>query len=447
MKVSKREKFLYAIGNLGYSTISSTLSNFIMFFGTSVLGISGTLVGLAVSIGVLWDALSDPIVGYYSDNLKSSIGKRHPFMIVGILGLCAINLAIWLVPPSASEIVKFLWILISLLAIQTFATFFATPHLALGLEMTTDPNEQTSIQCLRTIFQLIGMILPTVFMFIFMPSSSSSQGQLLTQGYVNTAYASSILCLVFGLVTFFGTLKRQVCCPKEKSQKKPPFSSIFLDFFNVLKKKQYRTIIIAYSVSLLASSILTAAGMHMFTYSFHFSSQQISITLGALIVSAVVSQIYWSKRSVKLGKKQTLIRGLCIGIVGILGVWALLVLRNLISTTALFAATLPLIFITGFGTGVLYSFPISIFADIMAKDEEVQKNGKAGVYSGVMTLAFKASNSVALAIIGVALDAIKFSASSPVQPLSVQNGLGLIVVVGTLLSLGISILIYNKYDE
>lgn len=446
MKISKREKFFYAIGNLGYSTINSTLSNFIMFFGTSVLGVSGTLVGIAVSIGVLWDALSDPIVGYYSDNLNSSLGKRHPFILVGILGLCLINLAVWLVPPSAPEIVKFVWILISLVAIQTFATFFSTPHLALGLEMTNDPNEQTSIQCLRTVFQLIGMILPTIFMFIFMPSNSSGQGQLLVQGYVNTAYASSIFCLVFGLMTFFGTLKRQVCCPKQKTVKKPKFSSIFNDFFRILKKKQYRNIIFAYSISLLASSIITASGMHMFTYSFHFCSKQISITLGTLIVSAVVSQIYWNKRSKKIGKKQTLIKGLCIGILGVFGIWALLVLRSLMSTSMLFCLTLPLIFVVGFGTGVLYSFPLSIFGDIMSKDEEVVREGKAGIYSGIMTLAFKASNSIALVVIGIALDAIKFSPSSPVQPLSVQNGLGLIVVVGTILSLGISILIYNKHS-
>ena len=96
MKISKREKFYYGVGNLGYSTVSSTLSNFIMFFGTSVLGVSGTLVGIAVSISVLWDAISDPIIGYYSDNLNSSIGKRHPFMLVGVLGMCAINLIVWL---------------------------------------------------------------------------------------------------------------------------------------------------------------------------------------------------------------------------------------------------------------------------------------------------------------------------------------------------------------
>ena len=448
MRISAREKFYYGVGDLGYSTITSTLSNFIMFFGTSVLGISGALMGLAVSLGVFWDAISDPIIGYYSDNLFSPLGKRHPFMIIGVLGLCAINLAIWLVPNEAPTWVKFIWILLSLLALQTFSTFFGTPHMALGLEMTNDPNEQTSIQCYRTVFSLIGMMLPTVFMFIFMPSSASSQGQFETQGYVNIAYASSILCLVFGLITIFGTLKRQVCCPKEKTKKqKGLFKSLFTDVFGILKKKQYRILILGYAISLLASSILTAAGMHMFTYCFHFNSQQISVLLAAFIVSAVVSQFIWSKISKRIGKKKTLIRGLSLGIIAILVVWAIFILRDFFSTATLFWIVSPLIFSVGLGTGVLFSFPISLFGDVMAKDFEVQSSNKVGVYSGIMTLASKVSNAFALAIIGVVLDLIHFSSSSPVQPLSVQNGLGLLVLLGTVMSLGFSISIFSKFKE
>lgn len=448
MKVSKLEKFYYGIGELGYSTITSTLSNFIMFFGTSVLGISGSLMGLAVSIGVFWDAISDPIVGYYSDNLNSPLGRRHPFMLVGIFGLCAVNLAIWLVPQSAPVSIKFVWILISLLAIQTFSTFFGTPHMALGLEMTTNPNEQTSIQCYRTVFSLVGMILPTIFMFIFMPSTSSNQGQLQTQGYVNTAYASSILCLFFGLITIFGTLKRQVCCPKPREKKrKGLLKSLFFDVFGILRKKQYRILILGYSISLLASSILTAAGMHMFTYCFHFSSQQISIVLASFILSAVVSQFVWSSISKKIGKKKSLIRGLSLGIVAILVIWAFFILREYFSTSTIFWIILPLIFVVGLGTGVLFSFPISLFGDVMAKDIEVYASNKVGVYSGIMTLASKISNAFALALIGVVLDIIHFSSSSPVQPVSVQNGLGLLVLAGTVLSLGISIAIFGKFEE
>lgn len=450
MKLSWRDKIFYGIGNLGYSTVSSTLSNFIMFFGTSVLGVSGTLIGMAVSISVIWDAVSDPIVGYYSDNSKSALGKRHPFMLIGILGMCAINLLIWLIPASAPEFLKFAWILISLLAVQTFCTFFATPYLALGLDMTKDPHEQTSIQCIKTIFFLLGMMLPTVFMFVFMPSDNNGQGQLMAQGYIDIAYASSLICLIFGLITFFGTLKNNmdtVCSNYKGEVKKEKFSSVFNDFFNILKKKDYRNIIFGYSISLIASTVLTAAGMHMFTYCFHFNSQQISIVMGALLFGAIISQLFWGKVSKRIGKKLSLIRGLSIGIIGIIFVWGIFIMRSFMATETLLWIITPIIFICGFGTGVLYSFPISIFSDIMANDKELIGKNKYGTYSSMTTLTYKLSNAFSLVIIGVVLDLIKFTASSPVQSLSVQNGLGMLVILGTIISLGASILVYNKYDK
>lgn len=443
-KLTIKEKILYGFGDLGYATVAQTLSNFIMFFGTSVLGVSGTLMGIAISVGVLWDAISDPLLGYISDNTYSSMGKRHPYILIGTLGMCAINLIIWLVPPSSPEIVKFLWILLSLLLVQTFCTFFSTPYLALGLEMTKDPHEQTSLQSYKTIFSLLGMMLPSVFMFLFMPSGNSSQGQLNIAGYVDIAYVSSLTCLICGLITFFGTLKHGVCCKMDYPMKKEKFSSVFNDFFNMLKKKNYRNIILGYSVSLIASSILTASGIHMFTYCFHFNSQQISIAMVALIFGAIFSQFYWTKKSVKNGKKSTLIHGLCIGTLGILLIWVIFMLRDLFATTVLFFITLPLVAFAGFGTGVLYTLPISIFSDILASDKDLIGKDKTATYSGIMTLSNKMANAFSLFLIGVVLDLIKFNAAYPVQPASVQLGLGNMVIFGVALSLVLSIYFYKK---
>lgn len=443
-KLTIKEKILYGFGDLGYATVAQTLSNFIMFFGTSVLGVSGTLMGIAISVGVLWDAISDPLLGYISDNTYSFMGKRHPYILIGTLGMCAINLIIWLVPPSSPEIVKFLWILLSLLLVQTFCTFFSTPYLALGLEMTKDPHEQTSLQSYKTIFSLLGMMLPSVFMFLFMPSGNSSQGQLNIAGYVDIAYVSSLTCLICGLITFFGTLKHGVCCRIDYPMKKEKFSSVFNDFFNMLKKKNYRNIILGYSVSLIASSILTASGIHMFTYCFHFNSQQISIAMVALIFGAIFSQFYWTKKSVKNGKKSTLIHGLCLGTLGILLIWVLFMLRDLFATTVLFFITLPLVAFAGFGTGVLYTFPISIFSDILASDKDLIGKDKTATYSGIMTLSNKMANAFSLFLIGVVLDLIKFNAAYPVQPASVQLGLGNMVIFGVALSLVLSIYFYKK---
>ncbi|MBO4412858.1 MAG: MFS transporter [Clostridia bacterium] len=447
MKLTFKDKFFYGFGSLGYATVAQTLSNFIMFFGTSVLGISGSLMGLAVSIGVLWDAVSDPILGHFSDKTTSAMGKRHPYLIVGTLGMCAVNLLIWLVPQASPEIVKFIWILFSLLLVQTFCTFFSTPYLALGFDITKDPNQQTSLQSFKTVFYLLGMMLPSVFMFVFMPSKNSQMGQFLINGYVNIAYVSSIICLVCGLVTIFGTFKFGVCCKVKTEKNKTKLTSVFSDFFTLLKKKEYRYIILGYSVSLIASTALTAAGLHMFTYSFHFSSKELSFVMASLILAAIFSQVVWNILSKKRGKKQTLIFGLCIGILGIVLIWFLFMIRNLFPTNVLLYLTIPLIVISGFGTGVLYALPISIFCDVLAKDEEMKQNDKTATYAGIMTLSNKLSDAFALFFIGLMLDFVKFDSSSPVQSNSVQAGLGYIVILGVAISLTLSIYFYKKIQD
>ena len=441
-KLTFKDKFLYGFGSLGYATVAQTLSNFIMFFGTSVLGISGTLMGVAVSIGVLWDAVSDPILGHYSDITTSALGKRHPYILIGTLGMCAINLIIWLVSPSSPELIKFFWILISLLLVQTFCTLFGTPYMALGFDLTKDPYEQTEIQSYKTIFYLMGMMLPSVLMFIFMPNADG-QGQVVSQGYIDIAYVSSLICLITGLITFFGTLKFSVCC-EIKNVKRKKLISIVNDFFSVLKKKDYRNLIIGYSISNVASSILTAAGIHMFTYCFHFNSKQLAVVMATLIFSAMFSQFFWIKKSKIIGKKNTLIKGICIALVGIFFVWTIFTLRNFIPNMFLFVLSIFFIIICGFGTGVLFTFPISLFSDYLSKDKECSENEKTGTYAGIMTLSNKLSNSISLFFIGIMLDVVKFSSSSPVQPLSVQTGLGYLVILGVALSLATSIYFYKK---
>ena len=152
-KLNNKIKLCYGIGNLGYGTISQTMSNFIMFFGTSVLGISGTLVGIAVAIAAFWDGLSDPIVGYLSDRHKSKLfGRRLGFMLIATFGMAVFNILLWSIPQSVGMGFKFVWLLVCLIAIETFNTLFATPYVALGIDIAPDYNDQSGLQGFKTVF-------------------------------------------------------------------------------------------------------------------------------------------------------------------------------------------------------------------------------------------------------------------------------------------------------
>ena len=446
-KIPNKNKFAYGIGNLGYGTISQTMSNFIMFFGTSLLGISGTLVGLAVAMSAFWDGLSDPIVGYISDRCKNKVfGRRLGFMLIATFGMAVFNILLWSIPNSLSMGFKFVWLLICLLAIETFNTLFATPYVALGIDIAPDYNDQSSLQGFKTVFFIIGMVLPTVFMMIFMPSKNGA-GQLVQSGYINISYITSILAIICGTICILGTIKRVKSMPEyeTRNKEKNAFFKIFYNFFKTLKNKNFSPLIFGYSIDLIAAAFLTSVGMHLFTYSFHFTSTQISLLLSVLFVGAIFSQPFWIYVSKRIDKKPALNVALTILLFGIGLTAFIFCFRTFLSINLTFYLIIPCILFCGFGTGALYSLPISMFADVVTLEKIKSNENKTATYSGYMTFAYNVSNSIALLVIGVLLDLIKFNPKEPVQAMKVQNSLGVIVILGCSISIALAIVIFNKY--
>lgn len=443
-------KLSYGFGNLGYGTISQTLNSFIMFFATTVLGISGTLVGIAVSISTLWDGISDPIVGYLSDNSKNKfLGKRINYMFLASFAMAVANIFLWIIPASLPMWAKFIWLLVALLGIETACTLFATPYFALGVDIAPDYSEQSVIQGFKTVFFIMGMILPSLLMMIFMPSSGGQQTQFEQSGYINIALTTSVLCLFSGLVSSFGTVKAYKTFPiSERAQesRKLTKKQTIKKFIKVMKSRNFASVVIGYSVALLASAFLISVGMHLFTYAYHFSSGQIPILMAVLFISAILSQPFWIFLANRTDKKRALGISLIVLLFGIGLTVMTFIFREFLANEILFLTVVPCIFICGFGTGSLYSLPISMFADVLTMDKIKTGENNSATYSGFMTVAYNAANSLALLFIGFLLDIIKFNPSEPVQPLSVQNGLGMIVFVGCGLSIAISILFFSKYN-
>lgn len=446
-KLKTGTKLCYAIGNLGYGVVSQAMTTFMMFFGTSVLGIRGSLVGLCVALSAFWDGLSDPIVGYLSDITHSKFwGRRLGYLFFGTLGIVVFNVLLWSVPNSLSEIAKFFWLLLMLLALETANTCFATPYVALGIDIAPGYNEQSTLQGYKTVFFILGMVLPSVLMMIFMPGGE--QGQLAQSGYIYIAYTTSAISLISGLIAVFGTFKRAraVHTEQPKKKEKNAFFKIFYNFFLVLKQRNYGAIILSYSVALISTAFLTSVGMHIFTYCFHFNATQIPIIMAGLFVGAILSQPFWIYLSRRIDKKPTLRWSYFVILIGIFLTFWVFVFRESIGTSVNFYLVLVCIFVCGFGSGALYSLPMSMFADNVTMDKLKTGENKSATYSGYMTFAYNVANSLALLIIGVLLDLIKFDASQPVQALKVQNYLGLIVFGGCVISISVAMAIISRYN-
>ena len=125
---------------------------FVLFYYKQVLGLSGTLTGLAIAISIIWDGISDPLVGAWSDRLRSRIGRRHPLMIAAVIPMAA-GFVMLYGPPNnvlGDQFQLFTWLLISILLVRTALTFFMVPYLALGAEIVDDYHERSQLAGMRT---------------------------------------------------------------------------------------------------------------------------------------------------------------------------------------------------------------------------------------------------------------------------------------------------------
>ena len=161
-----RVKLAYGLGSAAYGIKDNGFAYFLLLFYGTVVGLEPALAGTALLIALLVDAISDPVVGYWSDNTRSRWGRRHPFMYASALPVALCYFLLWQ-PPELSNQGLFFYLLGFAILIRTLITFFETPSSALMPEMTQDYDERTTVQAWRHFFGWAGGALLAVFMFGF----------------------------------------------------------------------------------------------------------------------------------------------------------------------------------------------------------------------------------------------------------------------------------------
>ena len=134
-----------------------------MLFYNQVLGVSPGLCGTVFLIASIVDAISDPLVGAWSDRFRSRWGRRHPFMLFSVAPLTLGFYLMYAPPDGLSELQYFWWFLGTMTILRLGKTFYAIPHDALGAELTDDYHERTSVFGYNSVIGMSSGILLTVF--------------------------------------------------------------------------------------------------------------------------------------------------------------------------------------------------------------------------------------------------------------------------------------------
>ena len=152
---------LYGLGGAVYAVKEAAYVVFILLFYIQVLGLSGATAGIVLFIGLLWDAVSDPLIGVWSDRFKSRWGRRLPFMVAGAIPLGIGFVGLFAPPESILDNQSALagWLLFWSLWVRTAVTFFSIPQLAMVAEITTDYHERSRLLSYRMGFMFLTTVL------------------------------------------------------------------------------------------------------------------------------------------------------------------------------------------------------------------------------------------------------------------------------------------------
>lgn len=199
--------YVYGLGMLGLTIPGQMFAMYSPYYYNDKLGLSLTLISLGTVFFTIWDALNDPLMGFLSDRTRTKIGRRKPWLLLGIPLYC-LCFIFFFTPPTFQKdsILLFFYFTIFLMLTETMSTINGTNYHALFPELFRTNKERTSANSFRQALQLVGMIIgislvPKIIDFF----SGGDKQKALDIGYPYTSILLAVLGMGFLLASVLGS--------------------------------------------------------------------------------------------------------------------------------------------------------------------------------------------------------------------------------------------------
>ena len=295
IEVSNATLFLHSAGSGVVGIKNVIFGTWVLLYYNQVLGLEPYLASIALGISLFFDAISDPLVGVWSDRFKSKLGRRHPFIYASIFPLA---FCIWLlfVPPSSyDQTYLFLKLLTLTVCIRLAITFFETPRAALGPELTKDYDRRNTLNAMGLFFGYGGAILiGFVMLEFFLPETSEYMGSrayLNPEGYEKLAYFAGFVTLVLGFIAASSTHKHIEDLHVVPENSNVDLKQVFSEVIETLSNKSWLMIFFGGCLYALFLGLNTGVGNYISIYFWEWTPSDISIFPLAGGVSAIIGAI------------------------------------------------------------------------------------------------------------------------------------------------------------
>lgn len=434
-------KVAFGLGMLANQMFPAALGIFMVVL-VQDMGFPGWMWGVLFFLPRVFDSVTDPIMGFISDNTRSRWGRRHHYVFIGAIVMGISFVAMWQLQRADGVTYNFLYFLFWSFVFYTGLTLFSIPYVAMGYEMSDDFHERTSIMAVaQWIGQWAWVIAPWFWVVMYDPS-----------WFPNADTATRTLAVWVGVICMLLAMVPAVFLPIRSSLGDThlvPLNwanfgggmrEILAGFKEAFGSRPFRKL--CYATFLIFNAFNTVAAFSFFIVVYHLFNGSTSAawiwptlfgSVGALITTfVVIPTVAWMSK--QMGKKNAFMLSQGISIVGYVLLWFLMVPGR----PWMFMFALPFF---SFGIGGLFTLMMSMTADVCDLDELATGKRREGIFGAIYWWMVKFGFAIAGLLSGAIMSLVAFTPGAAAQPAGAVDGLRLfysgVPIVGTLLAMWI----------
>ncbi len=385
-------KMVYGSGDLGMATFGTLRQIFYAIFLTDVVGLEPRLASVAALLGIIWDAINDPLVGALSDRVQTRWGRRRPFLFLFAIPYALGFLLLWWAPPWESQILLMFTVMLAFMISDTLQTLVIVPFLTLTAEMTSDYDERTSLTGYRMGFNLAASLAAAVAAPMVVDGAVRS-GLTPQQGYLTVAALfgglSAVPFILIGIVVRERPAPTPEAEPSLATSLRTAWGNVPFRYATGLYILNWITFDLValmlpfFLIYWVAQGDLLASVM---VFGEPIALQ--SMVLGVMLVMALVSVPFWTWLAQRYSKRAAYIIGM--------GFWAAVQLMVILVQPQQTGFILTLAVFTGVGVATAHVLPDAIFPDVVEWGELRTGQRHEGIYYGTKNFVRKATGALAI---------------------------------------------------
>jgi oligogalacturonide transporter len=382
-KLSKFDIGVYASGEIFGGGTAVLLPFFYLIFLTDVMGLNPAAAGSIFLIVRIWDAVSDPLMGYITDNTRTKIGRRRPYFIAGFFGVFASIFLLWNAVGTENQTALYLYVLFANLFYTTVNTMVMVTYIAMGAEISDNSRERDLANGAKMVVsQIASLICALVPLEI-------------VKFFADEAMGYRVMGLVFALFfalpfLLMGTKLKEVIHVEQKKKRLN-----FKDFTKPFSIRSFRNFVVMFLFTSIAMSIVSTIFAYFMKYYLHRNGE-LTYVLGTMLIVQTVVIPFVLKVVKRVGKPRAY------------GIFSLIWVVGAVSIGAV-SPSAPVWFvyvaasIIGAGIGGCIVLVYIILPDIALIGEAVTGDKSAGSISGVVSFMRKLAGAIAAYLVTLAL--------------------------------------------